>query len=69
MSGGHMAERCALFIILSKGEGILVTGATFAELDPSRPTFHLLQRLPRLGGDVVDLFRRRCPPRKRAHRL
>jgi len=38
ISGAHMAERCALFIILSLGEGILVTGATFAELEPSRPT-------------------------------
>ena len=33
ISGAHMAERCALFIIISLGEGILVTGATFAELD------------------------------------
>lgn len=37
ISGAHMAERCILFIILSLGEGILVTGATFAELEPSRP--------------------------------
>ncbi|HYD37120.1 MAG TPA: low temperature requirement protein A [Allosphingosinicella sp.] len=37
ISGAHMAERCALFIIISLGEGILVTGATFAELAPSRP--------------------------------
>lgn len=37
ISGAHMAERCALFIIISLGEGILVTGATFAELDPGRP--------------------------------
>jgi low temperature requirement protein LtrA len=37
ISGAHMAERCALFIIISLGEGILVTGATFAELEPSRP--------------------------------
>jgi low temperature requirement protein LtrA len=32
ISGGHMAERCALFIIIALGESILVTGATFAEL-------------------------------------
>ena len=32
-----MAERSALFIILSLGEGILVTGATFSELEPSLP--------------------------------
>ena len=35
ISGAHMAERCALFIIISLGEGILVTGATFVELKPS----------------------------------
>jgi low temperature requirement protein LtrA len=35
ISGAHMAERCALFIIISLGEGILVTGATFADLQPS----------------------------------
>lgn len=32
IAGGHMAERCALFIIISLGEGVLVTGATFATL-------------------------------------
>jgi low temperature requirement protein LtrA len=37
ISGAHMAERCALFIIISLGEGILVTGATFAELEPRWP--------------------------------
>ena len=38
ISGAHMAERCALFIIISLGEGILVTGATFAGLDKNAPT-------------------------------
>ena len=28
----HLAERCALFIIIALGESLLVTGATFAEL-------------------------------------
>ena len=37
ISGAHMAERCSLFIIISLGEGILVTGATFADLQPSIP--------------------------------
>jgi low temperature requirement protein LtrA len=37
ISGAHMAERSALFIIISLGEGILVTGATFAELEPTTP--------------------------------
>jgi low temperature requirement protein LtrA len=30
ISGGHMAERCGLFVILSLGESVLVSGATFA---------------------------------------
>lgn len=38
VSGAHMAERCALLIIIALGEGILVTGATFSELDWARPT-------------------------------
>jgi low temperature requirement protein LtrA len=33
ISGVHMAERCALFIIIALGESILVTGATFAGLE------------------------------------
>jgi low temperature requirement protein LtrA len=32
IEGGHMAERCAGFIIISLGESIVVTGATFADL-------------------------------------
>jgi low temperature requirement protein LtrA len=32
VEGGHMAERCALFVIIALGESIVVTGATFAEL-------------------------------------
>lgn len=35
ISGAHMAERCGLFIIIALGEGIIMTGATFAELPPS----------------------------------
>jgi low temperature requirement protein LtrA len=31
VDGAHMAERCALFIILSLGESLLVSGATFAK--------------------------------------
>ncbi|MFZ6816129.1 low temperature requirement protein A [Undibacterium sp. Rencai35W] len=33
VEGAHLAERCSLFIIIALGESILVTGATFAELD------------------------------------
>src|ERR1700682_5820151 len=32
VEGGHMAERCAGFIIIALGESIVVTGATFSEL-------------------------------------
>jgi low temperature requirement protein LtrA len=32
VEGGHIAERCALFIIIALGESILVTGATAAKL-------------------------------------
>jgi len=38
ISGAHMAERCGLFIIIALGEGIIVTGATFAQLEPSTST-------------------------------
>ena len=37
ISGAHMAERAGLFIIIALGEGIIVTGATFAELRPTIP--------------------------------
>lgn len=30
--GGHMAERCGLFVIICLGESLLVSGATFAEM-------------------------------------
>ncbi len=32
VSGGHMAERCQLFLIVALGESILVTGNTFGDL-------------------------------------
>jgi low temperature requirement protein LtrA len=32
VDGGHMAERCSLFVIIALGESLLVTGATFAGL-------------------------------------
>ena len=37
ISGAHMAERCALFIIIALGEAILVTGAAYS--DGPRTTF------------------------------
>ncbi len=30
VEGGHLAERCGLFLIIALGESILITGATFA---------------------------------------
>lgn len=33
VEGGHIAERVGLFIIIALGESILVTGATYADLD------------------------------------
>ena len=30
--GGHLAERCGLFVIIALGESLLVTGATFARM-------------------------------------
>jgi len=38
VDGGHMAERCGLFIIIALGESLLVAGATFAELTWDGPT-------------------------------
>jgi low temperature requirement protein LtrA len=29
IDGGHLAERCALFVIIALGESLLITGATF----------------------------------------
>lgn len=35
VAGAHLAERCALFVIIALGESLLVTGATFARHGPS----------------------------------
>lgn len=37
ISGSHMAERCQLFLILSLGESILVTGTTLSGMALTRP--------------------------------
>jgi low temperature requirement protein LtrA len=39
IEGGHIAERCALFVIIALGESLLVTGATFAEMEWNRTTW------------------------------
>ncbi len=33
INGGHMAERCGLFVIICLGETLLVSGATFADME------------------------------------
>lgn len=33
VEGGHLSERCLLFVILSLGESIIITGATFAGIE------------------------------------
>jgi low temperature requirement protein LtrA len=35
ISGSHMAERCGLFIIIALGEGLVITGATYAAAPPA----------------------------------
>lgn len=42
VAGDHFAERCELFLILSLGQSILVTGATVSELDLERWTLAAL---------------------------
>jgi low temperature requirement protein LtrA len=39
ISGGHIAERCGLFVILALGESVLINGATFAGLPWTATTF------------------------------
>lgn len=51
ISGAHMAERCGLFIIISLGEGILVSGATFAKLEPT--TFSIFAFLSAFVASVA----------------
>jgi low temperature requirement protein LtrA len=33
VEGSHMAERCGLFVIIALGESLLITGATFSDLE------------------------------------
>ena len=48
--GGHMAERCGLFVIICLGETLLISGATFAEMDWDAPG--MLAFLSAIGGAV-----------------
>ena len=51
VEGGHMAERCALFVIIALGESVLVTGATFAGL--AWTTQHVGAFLVAFAGSVA----------------
>jgi low temperature requirement protein LtrA len=35
VEGGHIAERCQLFVIIALGESIIITGSTFGEIEAS----------------------------------
>jgi low temperature requirement protein LtrA len=37
IEGGHLAERCSLFVIIALGESVLVTGSSFAEAGLGAP--------------------------------
>ncbi|HEY3678235.1 MAG TPA: low temperature requirement protein A [Bradyrhizobium sp.] len=51
VEGGHMAERCAGFIIIALGESIVVTGATFADLSWTQD--HVAAFLSALIGSIA----------------
>ncbi|SON58196.1 putative membrane protein [Hartmannibacter diazotrophicus] len=51
VEGGHMAERCGLFIIIALGESVLITGATFADLPANAP--NVLAFLAAFTGSVA----------------
>lgn len=51
VEGGHMAERSAGFIIIALGESIVVTGATFADLNWT--TDHVVAFVSALIGSVA----------------
>ncbi|MFM5953881.1 MAG: low temperature requirement protein A [Novosphingobium sp.] len=42
ISGSHMAERCGLFVIIALGEGLVITGATYAGAKPQPWLDHAL---------------------------
>lgn len=51
INGGHIAERCGLFVIICLGETLLVSGATFADMDWTMPA--LFAFLASLGTTVA----------------
>ena len=68
VEGGHMAERCAGFIIIALGESIVVTGATFADLPWTTRHRRGLCRRPssarsRCGGSISTRAPKPAPSR------
>ena len=67
VEGGHMAERCAGFIIIALGKSIVVTGATFADLPWTRATVSPLPRpssaRSRCGGSISTRALKPAPSR------
>lgn len=51
VSGGHIAERCGLFVIICLGETLLASGATFAEMAWDGPG--LVAFLASVAGSVA----------------
>jgi low temperature requirement protein LtrA len=51
VEGGHMAERCSLFVIIALGEAVVVNGATFAELEWS--AHNILAFVSALVGSIA----------------
>lgn len=51
ISGGHMAERASLFVLIALGEGIVVTGAAFADTLPD--AMHASAFLACFAGSVL----------------
>jgi low temperature requirement protein LtrA len=51
IDGGHLAERCAGFVIIALGESLVVTGATFADMEWDR--FAWAAFIATFGGTVA----------------
>ena len=65
IEGGHMAERCAGFIIIALGESIVVTGATLPNLigrpGTSRHSCRPSSAASRCGGSISTSARKPAP--------
>jgi low temperature requirement protein LtrA len=61
VEGGHMAERCALFIIIALGESIVVIGAAFGGLSWTYPN------IAAFASAFVAIFSQGCRSWRRQH--